>query len=213
MSDDLKAIKNENKRLQKENEKLEKDNERLANRNEKLKRDLDFSHFELEQALSLSLDQITLSQFRLRYLTSPVTVKTMPRSGGIYAYYNHSTDQIYIGQSKNMQARLKQHFKRGSLNVSGHDSQFVDNSEWSYYVLEFIDKDNKKQLDDREAYWIALAKLALSDKDRYDEDATNEAVDSLLNNDMKNAFNKDINNKLQQSGQVTNRTRGNNIKM
>ena len=209
MDENVDQLKKQIKKLEKDNKKLEK----LEKRNKKLKQDLDFIQFELDQALSLPIDQITFNQFRLRYLTSPVNVDTMPSSGGIYAYYNHSTDQIYIGQSKNMQNRLKQHFKRGSLKVSGHDSQFVDNNEWSYYVLEFIDKNDKQRLDDREAYWIALAKLALSDKDRYDDKATNEAVDNLLNDNLKDAFDKDINNKLQQTGQVTNRTRGNNIRM
>ena len=194
-------------------EKLKKENEELRNENQCLTQEVDFLNFELDQALSLPIDQITFSQFKLRYLSSSVTVKTMPRSGGIYAYYNNSTEQIYIGQSKNMQSRLKQHFKRGSLKVSGHDSQFVDNSEWSYYVLEYIDKNDKQKLDDREAYWIALAKLALSDKDRYDDSQTKEAVQSIFDDDIRSAFDINNNDKMYQQGQVTNRTRGNNIRM
>lgn len=190
-----------------------KEKERLKQEVEKLEREIEFLNFELDQALDLSIDDINLSQFKRKYLTTRYDVKTMPARGGIYAYFNPQTEQLYIGQSVNMKNRLKQHFRRGSLKVQGHDSQFADDGEWDIYVLEYINRNDKERLDDREAYWIALGKLALSDKHIPDKEGTVKLQEALASNKFVDTRQYDTHKTIHQSGQLTNRTRGNNIKM
>lgn len=190
-----------------------KEKEALKKKIAELETDIEFLNFELDQTLDLSIDQINLTQFRRKYLTTRYDVKTMPPRGGIYAYFNPQTEQLYIGQSVNMQNRLKQHFRRGSLKVQGHDSQFVDDGEWEVYVLEYINRDDKERLDDREAYWIALAKLALSDKHIPDKEGTKKLQNALRSNQFIDTRQYDTHKTVYQSGQLTNKTRGNNIRM
>lgn len=166
---------------------------------------------EYNKLLILPKGKFTLSQFIASYLTMEFNETTMPKSGGIYAYLNTKNDQLYIGQSVNMNKRLKQHFRNGKIKIDGHDSEFNDLGDWKFYVLEFVDRNNKSKLNDREAYWIAIGKDAVSDKD-------------IVNiNNAKN-FHKKLKSKqaasdivlkktICQKGELTNRTRGNNIKM
>ncbi|MCO4346324.1 GIY-YIG nuclease family protein [Staphylococcus agnetis] len=168
--------------------KIEKDH--LERENKHLRQEVEALKFELQQAIDLPLEAITLEQFRLRYLRKKETMETMPPLSGIYAYFNPTTDQIYIGQSKNMKRRLQQHFRQGSIKLSGHDCQFVNNGEWTYHVLDFIDSNDKRLLDEREAYWIAVARVAISPVYDYRENTPKI---------------------LQRSGSIVNKTRGNNI--
>ena len=200
-----KELKNENEKLIAINKKLIAINKKLIAINKKLNEELD-------ENAKIPMDEITLSQFRRKYLTHPYDVEHMPKESGIYAYFNEKEQLLYIGQSVNMQNRLKQHFRRGSLNVNGHDSEFKDESKWSFYVLEYINRNDKQKLDNREAYWIALGKLAVSDKTIYNYEAANKYAENLLNPNV-NLSDINLSKKIKGKGQLTNRTRGNNIKM
>lgn len=166
---------------------------------------------EYNKLLILPKGKFTLSQFIASYLTMEFNETTMPKSGGIYAYLNTKNDQLYIGQSVNMNKRLKQHFRNGKIKVDGHDSEFNDLGEWKFYVLEFIDRNNKSKLNDREAYWIAIGKDAVSNKDIVN---LNEAKVFQKKLKSKQAISDIVLKKtIHQEGELTNRTRGNNIKM
>lgn len=162
----------------------------------------------LQKAYHESLRPITITYKRfLSYLGNAFTIDTMPKSSGIYVYVNHSSHLIYVGQSKNMRRRLQQHFKRGSIAVEGHDSEFKDISDWSFHVLEYSSED-KEILNIKEAYWIAIAKMASLDKRSVDHKAARELKKKLL-------FGGDLNEisnlvKVKQSkATTTNRTLGN----
>ena len=104
---------------------------------------------------SLEPDKITYERF-CRELRLKFTFDKMPDKGGIYAYRNIRTHEIYVGQSVNMKKRLVQHFRNGKTKKTGHDSEFKDPNEWEFYVLEYIHRDNQNKLNEREAYWICL---------------------------------------------------------
>lgn len=187
-------------------------NQQIGEQNVKLKQEINEIREEMANMSNFSVDQITLDQFKKMYLTQRYTSKDMPSKAGIYAYFNNKTKQLYIGQSVNMRNRLKQHFRRGSLKIDGHDSEFTDQSDWSFYVLEYIPRENKKKLDDREAFWIALGKLAVSDKTVHDYQAVNQFTQSLKDPHTKSR-NIKTSKKIKGQGELTNRTRGNNVRM
>lgn len=166
---------------------------------------------EVEMLRQLPPYQFSLSQFCATFLTNKFTPKTMPTASGIYAYYKPSTKELYIGQSVNMKRRLQQHFRRGKIVVSGHDAQFVDNNDWEFYVLEYIHKSKKSLLNDREAYWIALAKVAVSDKTIENKTALKETVSRLRKGQAVRGI--QVTETVKADGTLTNATRGNNVRM
>lgn len=164
-----------------------------------------------KELLILPKNSFNLEQFKANFLTTPFDEKTMPRVGGIYAYYNTKTNLLYIGQSVNMGNRLKQHFRNGKIKVNGHDSEFSSKDGWTFYVLEYIDRNDKKKLDEREAYWIAMGKVATSDKTVIDKSQMKEFSKRLKN--RESSLDLSVTKKIKQKGNLTNRTRGNNVKM
>lgn len=166
---------------------------------------------ERDNLLKLSPNEFTMSQFVTSYLTNKFTIKTMPKKSGIYAYFNRKTSQLYVGQSVNMGNRLIQHFRNGKIKISGHDSEFVNSDDWEFYVLEYIHRDDKQKLDDREAYWIAMAKVASSQKTLIDKSAITKYEKSLKSGKRGNDL--EISKMTKREGVVTNRTRGNNVRM
>ena len=107
--------------------------------------------------------------------------------------------------------RLKQHFRNGKIKVNGHDSEFSSKDGWKFYVLEYIDRNNKQKLDEREAYWIAMGKVATSNKTVIDLKKLKEFKKRLKNG--QSSIDLKITNNIKQKGNLTNRTRGNHIKM
>ena len=69
-----------------------------------------------------------------------------------------------------------------------------------------------EKLDEREAYWIALGKNAVSDKKVYDEEGVNQFIEALNNPDLK-ASDIKTSQTIKGTGELTNRTRGNNVRM
>lgn len=164
-----------------------------------------------QELLILPKNSFNLDQFKANYLTTAFDEDTMPRVGGIYAYYNTQSNLLYIGQSVNMGNRLKQHFRNGKIKVNGHDSEFSSKDGWKFYVLEYIDRNDKKKLDEREAYWIAMGKVATSDKTVIDKSQMKEFSKRLKN--RESSLDLSVTKKIKQKGNLTNRTRGNNVKM
>lgn len=164
---------------------------------------------QLLQATSLHPDDITYERF-CRELRYPYEFSQMPSRSGIYAYHNVSTGEIYVGQSVNMKTRLVQHFRNGVKKKTGHDSQFKNTRDWKYYVLEFIPKTDKEKLNEREAYWICLARAAVANKKLLDKKTAKEALKRVENgedfHDLK------IGVEQEERGTSINKTRGNNIK-
>lgn len=163
------------------------------------------------ELLILPKFSFNLDQFKANFLTTRYTAETMPKVGGIYAYYNEKSNLLYIGQSVNMGNRLKQHFRNGKIKVNGHDSEFSSKDGWKFYVLEYIDRNDKQKLDEREAYWIAMGKVATSNKTVIDLKKLKEFKKRLKNG--QSSIDLKITNNIKQKGNLTNRTRGNHIKM
>lgn len=131
----------------------------------------------------------------------------MPQASGIYGYINHSTKEVYVGQSVNMGRRLKQHARSGKIVIAGKSKHFTeDDMDWTYHVLDYIDRDDKEMLDIREAHWIAIAKLATLDKVVIDGGKLKKYVNGETDD-------IDFYQKYDGKGEVTNKTRGNNIQM
>lgn len=194
------------------NEKIKKQNYQLKQLNKQYKLKIDELEQEIYHISTLNDNEMTLKQFKIKYLSQSYDAQDMPKKAGIYAYFNTKTSQLYIGQSVNMYNRLKQHFRRGSLKIDGHDSEFSNESDWKFYVLEYIPRNDKKRLDEREAYWIALGKVAVSDKQVYDTEGVNKFIESMNDPSIKS---RDIQTSqiIEGQGELTNRTRGNNVRM
>lgn len=194
------------------NEKIKNQNYQLKMINQNYQDKINELEEEIYHISNLDDNEMTLKQFRFKYLSQSYDAQDMPKKAGIYAYFNTKTNQLYIGQSVNMYNRLKQHFRRGSLKIDGHDSEFNNESDWKFYVLEYIPRNDKKKLDEREAYWIALGKVAVSDKNVYDNEGVNQFIESMNDPSIKS---RDISTSqvIKGKGELTNRTRGNNVRM
>lgn len=77
-------------------------------------------------------------------------------NSGIYMIKNIINNKIYIGQTINVNARLKSH--RNKLKNNNHENQHLQNS-WNKYrennfKFEIIKMYNEDELNDREVYWI-----------------------------------------------------------
>ena len=155
--------------------------------------------------------QLTFNQFKQNFLTNKFQSNRMPNVAGIYAYLKPSTNELYIGQSVDMRRRLKQHFKRGKVVVAGHDAQFTDSNDWEYYVLEYLPRNRKDLLDDREAYWIALAKVAVADKIVPNKKGLKQLQENLKTG--KSVKDITVKKEIKGKGSLTNATRGNNVRM
>jgi len=73
---------------------------------------------------------------------------------GIYMITNLATDDIYIGQSKNIERRFIDHI------TPGHDTEEIDRDINKYgksmFTFEILEECSIEELDDREAYYIDL---------------------------------------------------------
>lgn len=194
-----------------ENLTMKQELEALKTKLAKVENDYELLDKKYQELLILPKNSFNLDQFKVNYLTTALDEDTMPKVGGIYAYYNQKSQLLYIGQSVNMGNRLKQHFRNGKIKVNGHDSEFSSKDGWSFYVLEYIDRNDKKKLDEREAYWIAMGKVATSDKTVIDQSQMKEFSKRLKN--RESSLDLTVTKKIKQKGNLTNRTRGNNVKM
>lgn len=70
---------------------------------------------------------------------------------GIYRIHDNKTNQDYIGQSIDIDLRIKYHFKYGNLKT--HIDRAICNrpEDFSWNIIELT---NIEQLDEREQYWI-----------------------------------------------------------
>lgn len=91
-------------------------------------------------------------------------VDHMPASSGIYKLVHGPSASTYVGQSRNLWERAKQH--RQGILKQNHDSQAIRElaersiaSEWSIEVVELCDDD---RLDEREAFWIGELAASLN---------------------------------------------------
>ena len=194
-----------------ENLTMKQELEALKTKLAKVENDYALLDKKYKELLILPKNSFNLDQFKANYLATAFDEDTMPKVGGIYAYYNQNSQLLYIGQSVNMGNRLKQHFRNGKIKVNGHDSEFSSKDGWSFYVLEYIDRNDKKKLDEREAYWIAMGKVATSDKTVIDQSQMKEFSKRLKN--RESSLDLTVTKKIKQKGNLTNRTRGNNVKM
>lgn len=80
---------------------------------------------------------------------------------GIYILINKRTDEVYVGQSINIDARCKRHFnelKKGTHNNSDLQEDYDKGDKFSIKIIEEINisdyKKLKKELKSKEVYWI-----------------------------------------------------------
>lgn len=208
----MNQLEQENKQLrenlkswQRYAKKTQAKNEDISDENKQLKKKISELQVEIDYLNLLPADALTFDRLR-RWFGTPYTIQDMPDEAGIYGYIHQENKDIYVGQSVNMNRRLKQHIQSGKIEVSETNKPFDDGSGWTYHVLDFIDRDDKQALDDREAYWIAIAKVAISEKHIVDTEKMNHA----LSGDNTTV---DFVDTVQSGGRVTNKTRGNNIKL
>ena len=201
------AFVNKYNRLVKAYQSSNEELKTLRAENESLKKML----LSTQQASSLRPEAITYERF-LKELRYKFTFDTMPDKSGIYVYHNRKTFEIYVGQSVNMKRRLQQHFKNGSSKTVGHDSEFKNLEDWDFYVLEYINRNHKNKLDEREAYWICLARAATANKKQLDLAKSKELANALLNGESIAKSAKSLYSTKKEKGTSTNRTKGNNLK-
>lgn len=190
---------------------LLKENLQLRTQVAALTKKVDELTAEVETLSKIQPHEFTLKQFVTTYLTNRFKLEKMPKRSGIYAYYNPVKQLLYVGQSVNMANRLKQHFRNGKIKISGHDSEFNDEKDWQFYVLEYIPKSKKQLLDEREAFWIAMAKVASSRKTIVDTNQISLYEQALKSGQSTRDY--QISTKTAKEGTVTNRTRGNKVQM
>ena len=76
--------------------------------------------------------------------------------------------------------------------------------------MEFIPKTDKEKLNEREAYWICLARAAVANKKLLDKKTAKEALKRVENGE--DFHDLQIGVELEERGTSINKTRGNNIK-
>lgn len=145
----------------------------------------------------------------LKMMKTEYSLKTMPETSGIYVYINKKQELIYVGQSRNMKRRLRQHFRNGKVKLNGHDSEFKDVNEWSFYVAEYINKNDKKLLNERESFWIALAKHSTLNKKVTIVENFKKFETTLRSNPTKITKDLKIYDIIEEDGKVANKTNGN----
>lgn len=75
---------------------------------------------------------------------------------GIYRLYNKVTGRSYVGKSKNIEARIKAHFremKKGWSETHKRMWQDFDAHGPDSFAYEILEECSVDQLDDREGYW------------------------------------------------------------
>lgn len=74
-------------------------------------------------------------------------------STGIYKFQNLITQEVYIGQSVNLEDRYKKH-KRECFNGSTPFYQAIQHWGWDNFSYEIIEFCDKEKLNEREVFWI-----------------------------------------------------------
>lgn len=75
------------------------------------------------------------------------------KNSGIYKIVNTLNNEIYIGQSKNFKHRKNTHFNNPLLlSITNYYGMNVDEI-FDFSVLEYIPKNDKNRLNERESYW------------------------------------------------------------
>lgn len=71
-------------------------------------------------------------------LVSEINPAEIPNKSGIYGYYNLKTKKYYIGQSRNLRNRFKQHLNKETANK--FETELINNMDsFSYAILELTD--------------------------------------------------------------------------
>lgn len=76
---------------------------------------------------------------------------------GIYKITNKQTGQIYIGQSVNIQDRIKQHIKCGlGIDAPATNKLYnkMQDSNLQYWTFELLEECSKEKLNEKERFWI-----------------------------------------------------------
>lgn len=91
---------------------------------------------------------------------------TLEKKCGIYQIRNIRNDKVYIGQSKKLMYRKKQHLRE--LVDEKHYNRYLQRSFKKYgenaFVFEILEYCNEEYLNDRERYWIELKESEYADK-------------------------------------------------
>lgn len=77
---------------------------------------------------------------------------------GIYKITNIETQQIYIGQSRSVKERIREHCKF-SLGIDSPSNRLYTNMQkygLSNFTFELMEKCSREKLDERERHWIAF---------------------------------------------------------
>ena len=70
---------------------------------------------------------------------------------GIYRIFHRRTNQSYIGQSIQIEERIRQHFSNSGASLFRQGSKFAMIKRFDWEILEECDR---KSLNERERYWI-----------------------------------------------------------
>lgn len=77
---------------------------------------------------------------------------------GIYKITNINTQQVYIGQAKNVKERWREHCKAGGANIDRPTTNKFYQNMWqsgiTNFTFELLEACSAKDLDEKEAYWI-----------------------------------------------------------
>lgn len=73
---------------------------------------------------------------------------------GIYKFQNKITQQVYIGQSVNLEARYKSHWREYSLGTNKF-YQAIQEFGWDNFTYEILEYCAKDELNVKERYWIS----------------------------------------------------------
>ena len=71
------------------------------------------------------------------------------KKSGIYIFKNMMNDKVYIGQSVNIESRVKEHKYRGSLLFKA-----IKKYGWNNFYYEILEECDRELLDDREEFYI-----------------------------------------------------------
>lgn len=72
---------------------------------------------------------------------------------GIYKFQNKITQQVYIGQSINIEKRFKSH-KKDYINGNNKFYTAIQEFGWDNFTFEILEECPVEQLNQREKYWI-----------------------------------------------------------
>lgn len=84
---------------------------------------------------------------------------------GIYKITNTFNGKIYIGQSKDVKERERQHFYKLMRNQHSNKAMQKDYNKYEkYFKFEVIERCRLERLNEREQYWIAFYESSDSTK-------------------------------------------------